>query len=191
MCLRLLRKHEPADEDTMHARHVANCPPSVTANRTAQFNPALLTHTWNSYFHETGRFTATLKKVFGLSCHITIVLNKTANGVLGHGEHLIKGSYAVTGHVEMQLHLRQSRKYGLMSADFRENSYKLSVERWADIFAQFHPHLTTNVDNTDRNAFPPLTKVWHSLCRYSRNAKSLNKNLWISVPNVNQTGWNV
>ena len=100
----------------------------------------LLTHT-NSYFHETGRFTAKLKTVFELSCHITIVLNKTANGVLGHGEHLIKGSYPVTGHVEMELNLRQSQKYGLLCVDFRENSYKLSVERWADLFCPVSPTL--------------------------------------------------
>jgi len=63
-----------------------------------------------------------------LSYH-TIVLNKTANGVLGRGEHSIKGSYPVTGHVELQLHVRQSQKYGLLCAGFRENSYKLSVGR--------------------------------------------------------------
>lgn len=55
-----------------------------------------------------------LKTVFGLSCHISTVPNKTANGVLGQGEHLFKGSYPVTGRVEMQLHLRQSQKYGLL-----------------------------------------------------------------------------
>jgi hypothetical protein len=56
------------------------------------------------------------KIVFGLSCPITIVLNKTANGVLCHGEHLIKGSYPATGYT--QLHLRQSQKYGLLCAAF-------------------------------------------------------------------------
>jgi hypothetical protein len=34
----------------------------------------------------------------------------------------------------MQLHLRQSQKYGLLRADFREVSYKLLVGQWADLF---------------------------------------------------------
>ena len=44
MCLHLLHKHEPADDSTTHARHVANCPPSDTANRTTQLSPATDAH---------------------------------------------------------------------------------------------------------------------------------------------------
>lgn len=82
--------------------------------------------------------------------------------MLVHGEHLIKGSYAV----EMQLYLQQSQKYGLLCADFRENFYKLSVGRWVDLLCPISPTLTTNVDDTDRNAFPPLRRDFHVTQNY-------------------------
>ena len=43
-CLPLLHTHEPAVGATRHARHVANCPPSDTASRAAQFSPAIDAH---------------------------------------------------------------------------------------------------------------------------------------------------
>jgi len=139
MCLPLLHTHEPADDATKHARHVANCPPSDTANRAAQFSPATDAHIKFLFSTKPDGGLPCSRQFLDLRCRVSIVPNKTANAVLSHGEHLIKGSYAVTVHVEMQLYLRQSQTYGLLCADFRENSYKPPVGRWVDLLCLISP----------------------------------------------------